>query len=347
MRKQDFQREYVSRLLQGMQNRVDVDNYAEYRYGPQVGDDVGPDVDFISYIMENTREFAAVQSLWADPASASLYMDLLMYRSLGPVHELLPTNTEAYREFVDNVETEPGLATYLDRDLMPVRHKHLHLFDIPTHDAQVVATDSLLIDFLYLKQFQFDRGGIAIKPEPGDIVLDCGASWGDTTVMFAKMVGPEGQVHAFEFVPDTVCIFELNLQANLDLENRVQLCRRPVGRDSGEQYPSKAQDPGPGADLEEAQIGETIAIDDYVKQQDLARVDFIKMDIEGSEIDALDGAATTVQRWHPRLAISAYHGWDDLLELPRLIRDLAPGYQLYLDHHTIHAEETVIYALHP
>jgi len=347
MRKQDFQREYVTRLLQGVQNRVDVDNHAEYRLGLRTDDDADPNLDFISYIMENTREFAAVQSLWADPASARLFMDLLMYRSLGPNHEVLSTNTADYREYIDTVETEPANAIYLERDLMPVRNKFLHRFDVPAYDAEVIATNGLLINFLFLKQYQFDRGGVTIKPEPGDVVLDCGASWGDTTVMFAKMVGQDGQVHAFEFVPDNVCIFELNLQANLDLEKRVQLCQHPVGRESGEPFTHNTRGPGTKRNSDGEETCDTISIDDYVLQQDLPRVDFIKMDIEGSEIDALEGAAATVKRWHPRLAISAYHGWDDLVELPRLIRDLAPGYELYLDHHTIHAEESVIYAVHP
>ncbi len=152
---------------------------------------------------------------------------------------------------------------------------------------------------------------------------------------------------AFEFVPDNLDIFEMNLQANSKLEKRISLCQQPVGRESSEPFNYNAAGRGTKHDVDGASTSDTITIDDYVKQQGLERVDFIKMDIEGSESDALEGAATTIERWHPRLAISAYHRWQDLIELPLLIRDLAPGYQLYLDHHTIHAEETVLYATHP
>jgi hypothetical protein len=73
-------------------------------------------------------------------------------------------------------------------------------------------------------------------------------------------------------------------------------------------------------------------------------VDFIKMDIEGGELSALLGAAQTIKRFHPTLAISGYHKVEDMIMLPALIRGLDPGYRLYLEHYTIHQEETVIFA---
>jgi FkbM family methyltransferase len=59
----------------------------------------------------------------------------------------------------------------------------------------------------------------------------------------------------------------------------------------------------------------TITIDGFVRRFSLARVDFIKMDIEGAESDAMTGACETIRRFRPRLAISAYHSLDDLIGL--------------------------------
>ncbi len=346
MRKKDFQSQYVTRLLQGVQNQVAEDNYATYRFGPQNGELPEPDPEFVAFVMDHASDFAAAQSRWDDQASADLCLDLLLYRSLGPNHVLLPTNTPAYREFVATVDSDPGNASYIKQDLMPVRHKFLHLYEIPEYQARAIATNGLLINFLFMKQYQFERNGVRIRPEPGDVVLDCGACWGDTTVLLAYMVGEAGHIHTFEFVPDNLNIFELNLKANTCLDGRVTLCQHPVGKTSGHSFTFDSQGPG----TQQQDKGEfsipAVAIDDYVQRQELTQVDFIKMDIEGSEIGALEGAAETLKRWHPRLAISAYHKWDDLIELPRLIRELVPGYRLYLDHHTIHAEETVVYAIH-
>ena len=88
----------------------------------------------------------------------------------------------------------------------------------------------------------------------------------------------------------------------------------------------------------------TLAIDDLVQQQNLPRVDFIKMDIEGAELSALRGAKQTIQRHKPKLAISVYHRLTDFFEVPEFLDSLGCGYRYFLRHYTIHAEETVLFA---
>ena len=73
-------------------------------------------------------------------------------------------------------------------------------------------------------------------------------------------------------------------------------------------------------------------------------VTFIKMDIEGAELEALKGARETIKKWHPTLAISAYHKPQDVLELPEYIKSIEPGYKMYLrPYHEDHTE-LVLYA---
>ena len=71
----------------------------------------------------------------------------------------------------------------------------------------------------------------------------------------------------------------------------------------------------------------------------------IKMDIEGSEKDALIGASNTIQRVKPKLAIAAYHYATDLWRLVDVIRDINPGYKFYLRHYSETGLESVIYAV--
>jgi FkbM family methyltransferase len=68
-------------------------------------------------------------------------------------------------------------------------------------------------------------------------------------------------------------------------------------------------------------------IDDMVAEYKAPRIDFIKMDIEGAERHALKGAAETLRRWRPRIALDSYHLPDDAVVLPQVIFAANPTYQ--------------------
>ncbi len=88
----------------------------------------------------------------------------------------------------------------------------------------------------------------------------------------------------------------------------------------------------------------SLSIDQLVKDMNLEKIDFIKMDIEGAEPYALKGAEATIRKFRPKLAIAIYHSLDDFTNIPKFINELDLGYKFYLAHFTIHAEETVLYA---
>lgn len=73
-------------------------------------------------------------------------------------------------------------------------------------------------------------------------------------------------------------------------------------------------------------------------------VTFIKMDIEGAELEALEGAKTIIQKYKPKLAICIYHKYDDLWRIPNYIKDLVPEYKLFIRHHSLMNSDTVVYA---
>ncbi len=71
---------------------------------------------------------------------------------------------------------------------------------------------------------------------------------------------------------------------------------------------------------------------------------FIKMDIEGAEMDALRGAQNVIIQNKPKLAICIYHSNEDMIRIPQYIHELVPEYKLYVRHHSRGAIETVLYA---
>lgn len=75
------------------------------------------------------------------------------------------------------------------------------------------------------------------------------------------------------------------------------------------------------------------------------RASFIKMDIEGTEYKALQGAKGTIAEYKPKLAICVYHKPEDIWELPGLVLDIRPDYKLYFKHYSSGSHETVMYAL--
>lgn len=76
------------------------------------------------------------------------------------------------------------------------------------------------------------------------------------------------------------------------------------------------------------------------------RVDFVKMDIEGAEAEALAGSDALLRRWQPDLAIAAYHRPDDLVALQQQIAGLgyaAPGFALHFGHYSDCLDDSIFY----
>lgn len=88
---------------------------------------------------------------------------------------------------------------------------------------------------------------------------------------------------------------------------------------------------------------EVVAIDNVVDSNE--KVTFIKMDVEGAELESLKGAEKTIERCKPKLAICIYHKPKDMIEIPMFIKKLVPDYKLYIRHHSNGEGETVLYAM--
>lgn len=77
------------------------------------------------------------------------------------------------------------------------------------------------------------------------------------------------------------------------------------------------------------------------------RIDFLKLDIEGNEVPALQGARRLISNSLPFLAIAGYHQWDDLWRIPLFIHELVPNYRILLRTHRFNSFDSVFYAYAP
>jgi hypothetical protein len=93
-----------------------------------------------------------------------------------------------------------------------------------------------------------------------------------------------------------------------------------------------------------ARVYKTISIDEFVLENNIERVNLIKLDIEGAELETLKGAVETIRRYKPQLAVCLYHKHSDFWEIPRFLKELVPDYEFYFDHFALNLFESVLFA---
>jgi FkbM family methyltransferase len=149
----------------------------------------------------------------------------------------------------------------------------------------------------------------------GDVIFDCGANIGEITLIAAKTVGVTGKVFSFEPLPEIADQFDRNVRAN-GFEN-VEALRLGVARGAGpapifvasDLFSDGSHHDGLGTLFRSSQrsrvVGEIslISIDEFVGRRKIERIDLIKLDIEGGELAALQGAETVLKTLRPSLIV--------------------------------------------
>jgi len=176
-----------------------------------------------------------------------------------------------------------------------------------------VAGDDEMDDAVFTGNFEdSERRFIQGFLKPGMTVLDIGAHHGFYTMLAAKMVGRTGRVMGFEPSPRERERLLVHLRLNRLLD-RVSIFLVALGRETAEStlYVVAGRDTGcnslrPPAVTEPTQTIQVpvTSLDTFLAQQNVARVDFIKMDVEGAELGVLEGAEDLLGRC-PRPVILA------------------------------------------
>ena len=196
---------------------------------------------------------------------------------------------------------------------------------------------------LYSEKNQyFDEQLIVLKNQ--ELFIDCGAFIGDTIQIFImrakKARIKDYSIVAFEPSSRNAAIIEKYFKKNAKVrlvKKGVSNCKKAVpfiqdGLKSKVDFNSE---------FEREHI-EVVPLDSIEECQ---KATYIKMDIEGQELSALEGAKTIIQKNKPKLAICIYHSNEDMLDIPIYIKKLNPQYKLYVRHYSRGASETVLYAI--
>lgn len=201
----------------------------------------------------------------------------------------------------------------LDR-IRPLRSLHRRLRSRITADAVPVQGHMMVldpIDSLEVRTHEvyepLETHVVASHVFPGDVVLDVGAHIGYYTLLLARLVGPSGEVLAFEPDPDNFALLERNVRLNgystvrcvnaaaADRTGRTDLYRSTTNPGDHRIYASEEE--------RDSLSVRCLRLDEFLDGRGRG-VDFMKMDVQGAELAVLRGMEETLRR-SPRMGIVA------------------------------------------
>ncbi|WAV88723.1 FkbM family methyltransferase [Oxalobacter aliiformigenes] len=324
----------------------------------------GIDSNSVSDLIEHAKEFCKpggkhwqwLYSNMADIDSKLLLLTVLAYRAIGWRYVKMPLDTEAFWEAMKILSGLEAEGESFSEKITNLRKINLRQFG---YDVELFSDGfGIFNEFIY-SQYEFRGRWNVYTPQNGDVVLDCGACFGGTSLYFASRSGETGRVISFEFLPENLVVFKENMRLNPHLSPNITLVPRPVWTKPDIKMSIEGTGPATqvfvddfaGKSLEETVSSSnswhcfSTSIDQTVDNLGLEKVDYIKMDIEGAEMMALRGAESTIRKFRPTLAICVYHKLIDFYELPEFINSLDLGYRFYFSHSTVHGDESVIFAI--
>lgn len=206
----------------------------------------------------------------------------------------------------------------------------------------------------------FDHDIIGMLPEDA-VFVDCGAYKGDTALNFVNNFNKYKKMYLYEIVPLLVekekealknnhdVIFRNAGVGDLALQNSTVLVANNPAIKTTSLLDRKTtaiyEDPSAIGNKPDLKVPVKMTTIDH----DIAeKISFIKMDVEGAELAAINGAMNHIRMDRPVLAICSYHRYSDMWKIPELIRSIDPGYRFYMRYYGTEngymASEFVLYA---
>ena len=208
--------------------------------------------------------------------------------------------------------------------------------------AEKIINLGAIIDPLFSAQY-FDKD--IINPIEDEVLIDggCYDCWMDEN--FIKWCdGKYKKIYAFE--PDKKNYEKCLNAISLKQIERIELYNKGLWDCETKLYFNETGGGGSAiCENEENKtvVIQTVALDDIIDKTE--KVSLIKLDIEGAELKALEGAEKIIRRDRPRLAICIYHKPEDIIEILNYILSIHDDYKLYIRHYRLNELETVVYAV--
>jgi FkbM family methyltransferase len=340
-----FKARVLSEAITALKINTFLDNYDHVTFDPLFSRDLSNFFDieervrYFDWFYEHFDALFRSLSLLSNQSSRELFHRLICFRLAG--HHSIRINAD-FSSRTAELESYNSVAipTPSQLALNGLFGDLLH-FDF-TFKGNHYKVDCLGLEhYLVRQQYFYEAEGLRVRPEKDDFVIDGGACLGDTAAVFSNAVGSKGAVFAFDPVADHIEVLEYNVRqfphCNVTPFSR-GLSDLNVNCD-----PLRLNSYNPGFQSATQALPLT-TIDSLVEDKSINKIDFIKLDVEGSEIPALRGAQRSISIFQPKLAISLYHKPNDLFEIPLYIKAHFPFYSNFaIGHYSIHNGETVLY----
>ncbi len=309
---------------------IEIFCFCDNRLGGQKDQETGLRIESVEYLKGKTSELtilvcaveedvyraihAQMISLGFDRAQIYIMRDYYDRLSVAYLEENLKKYSEAYRLMEDDFSRKVFLArmkkTYLMGDISDIVRPRAEEY----FDEKVVLTEQ-------------------------EVFIDCGGFDGDSSVKFIERCGGKYA---------DIVIFEPERYKKAEIEKNLsgysyELYQAGVWSETTRLYFDALETDGSHvSDKESDYVIDVVSLDETVYDK---KPTFIKMDIEGSEQEALKGCRRIIENFRPKMAICVYHKPNDLYEIPLLIKAMCREYRLYLRQYSNSKYETVLYAL--
>lgn len=310
-------------------------------------------LDQTSNVYNFRNDFASVATIWANQNSFEQYVQEVCYLIFKQIDEMFaathvsPLTRDKYLE-IFNSSQEAFLQKLKDFKIVQIANNDI------LHD---------IFSIFQLRQYAYEEGdpSLHVKVEEGDVVIDGGACTGDSALWFYN----EGasKVYSFEPIASTCSALKMTLTKNnhdpklafpLALTDSKRTLRFLVTPDHVAGCKDFSQILKIGNKTEQEVLEEKhnsdffqniqgIALDDWCAEHNVVP-DFIKLDLEGAEIDALNGMSKTISTYKPKLAVCLYHAPSHMWLIPKLLHELNPNYTFYCKKSAI-LYEFVLFAI--
>lgn len=293
-------------------------------------DDLGDDLHFIH--------------MYANNCSISPYGHQYSSQSLLHVlHESQQDILDAYNLMADTKSKE----LFISKLALLASNEHYELFkNFMSNHSEPIHVFGLETRHRESEEYFYFNNDI-IQLVPNEIYVDVGAADGDTVHPFIEACNKYSACYKWIYAlePDPNNYRELikstssyrNISCHqLGLWSVTKTLRFLSSDHANTKEAASLRDDG---DIEV----DVVSLDDFLIGKE---VTFIKMDPPGNIIpEAIKGAADSIAKYKPKLALGAYHTIASIFEIPLLVNNICPDYKFYLRHNTCHMFDTVLYAI--